>query len=88
MRKLVRRSHFSSYSKVYQESIREPETFWKREAQHLDWIQSPQTGLRQDGHLSHWFPDGLINLSQNCVDRHALEHPDRVAVYQESTDET
>lgn len=33
-----------------------------------------------DKHVFRWFPDGQLNVSVNCVDRHARLHPDRVAL--------
>lgn len=31
-----------------------------------------------------WFPEGQINASYNCVDRHAIKNPDKVAIIYEA----
>jgi propionyl-CoA synthetase len=64
---------------VYAASIRDPEAFWSRQAAQLHWFKKPSQALKrttktlQDG-TSHdhwtWFPDGELNTTYNCVDRH------------------
>jgi acetyl-CoA synthetase len=59
------------YEAMYQRSIEDPNGFWAEAAQELDWFQ-PWTEV-QSGDISHakWFVGGKLNLSHNCVDRHA-----------------
>ena len=64
---------------VHAESLRDPESFWMRQAEQIDWNVKPTRALQRttktlsDGtthaHCS-WFPDGRISTSHNCVDRH------------------
>jgi len=59
------------YEAMYRRSIEDPETFWAEAAGELEWF-APWTKV-QTGDISHakWFVDGKLNLSHNCVDRHA-----------------
>jgi acetyl-CoA synthetase len=48
----------------------------------LTWIRpfsTVLTGGFTDGNVS-WFQDGELNVCYNCVDRHALKHPDKTAM--------
>ncbi len=59
------------YRLAYDQSIREPEIFWREQAQKLNWDLFPDTILTQaDVHHSSWFPDGLLNMSSLCLDHH------------------
>jgi acetyl-CoA synthetase len=57
---------------IYEEASRDPEAYWAREAERLDWMQ-PWTQV-MDWTPPHvqWFVGGKLNASFNCVDRHAL----------------
>ncbi len=79
------------YAAQYRQSLEDPEGFWRREAQRIDWIR-PFT------HVSHWsfdeadfgirwFDDGTLNVAANCLDRHvAAGHGDRTAIIWEPDD--
>ncbi len=60
------------YEAMYKRSIEDPEGFWGEAARELHWFK-PFTQVL-DWQLPHakWFADGQLNLSYNCVDRHAL----------------
>ena len=60
------------YDMMYRRSVEEPEVFWAEAAGELDWF-APWTKVLE-GKASHakWFVGGKLNLSHNCVDRHAL----------------
>ncbi len=64
---------------VQENSSKDPERFWKHQAEQLFWHKKPTHALRQttkslSSGVSHphwtWFPDGEISTSYNCVDRH------------------
>jgi len=66
---------------MYRRSIEQPEQFWAEAAGELDWF-APWTKVI-DGEAQHtkWFVEGKLNLSHNCVDRHALgARKDKVAI--------
>jgi acetyl-CoA synthetase len=60
------------YETLYKQSIDDPEAFWAGAAEDLHWFKRWDKVL--DWNLPHakWFVGGKINLSYNCVDRHAL----------------
>lgn len=75
---------------MYQESIVNPEGFWREHGQRIDWIK-PYTKIKKtsfdDHNLSiNWFYDGTLNASANCLDRHLEKNADRVAIIWEGDD--
>ncbi len=66
------------YAELYRESVEDPETFWRREAQRIDWIRSftrvKETSFHEADFGISWFADGTLNLSANCLDRHLATH--------------
>jgi acetyl-CoA synthetase len=69
------KAHISSleqYEALYKESIADPGKFWATVADDLHWFQKWDKVLDWDLPLAKWFVNGKINLSYNCVDRHAL----------------
>ncbi|MFP5207026.1 MAG: acetate--CoA ligase [Acidobacteriota bacterium] len=60
------------YETMYRDSIADPETFWATAARELDWFEPWQKVLEWDLPWAKWFVGGKLNLSYNCVDRHAL----------------
>lgn len=75
------------YETLYQESIKEPEKFWGRQARELlTWqrdFQTVKSGSLENGDCA-WFLEGQLNASYNCVDRHAFKDPNRVAIIYEA----
>jgi acetyl-CoA synthetase len=59
------------YEIMYRHSVEQPEAFWAEAAGELEWF-APWTEVFA-GDISHakWFVGGKLNLSHNCVDRHA-----------------
>ncbi|PRP89401.1 acetyl-CoA synthetase [Planoprotostelium fungivorum] len=79
-------SHISSmaqYEKYYRESIENPESFWQQRANELLTWTKPFTKVFSGGFENgdvKWFEDGELNVSYNCLDRHAERTPDKVAI--------
>ncbi len=68
-------AHISSleqYETLYRESIDDPEQFWATVADDLHWFKKWDKVLEWNLPWAKWFVGGTINLSYNCVDRHAL----------------
>ncbi len=61
----------AEYDALYRRSIEEPEAFWAEAAHELDWIKPFETVLEGTMGSATWFNGGQLNLSHNCVDRHA-----------------
>lgn len=75
------------YAQMYQESVDDPEGFWAKHADSLDWY-TPPTKIKNTsfgpGDVSiKWFEDGVINASYNCIDRHLAKDGKKVAMYWE-----
>jgi hypothetical protein len=60
------------YETLYKHSIEDPETFWAGAAKELHWFKPWDKVLEWNLPWAKWFVGGKINLSYNCVDRHAL----------------
>ncbi len=60
------------YQRLYAESISNPDAFWSKQAERLDWTQSPATisNWSYDPVSIKWFEDGVLNICHNAVDRH------------------
>jgi len=56
-----------AYRQAWEQSIRQPEAFWSRAAEAVDWIAQPTQAWSPD---AGWFGGGTLNTCANCVDRH------------------
>jgi len=72
------------YQRLYDESLRDPDKFWARAAERLDWMKKPtrikDTSFDLDDFRIRWFDDGELNVSVNCLDRHLAERGDKTAI--------
>jgi acetyl-CoA synthetase len=59
------------YDRMYQRSIDDPAAFWGEMAGELEWFAPWTKVLEGSGPAATWFTGGKLNLSHNCVDRHA-----------------
>ena len=62
----------AEYEALYKKSIDDPEAFWAKAAGELDWFKRWDKVLEGSFPSAKWFTGGKLNLSYNCVDRHAL----------------
>ncbi len=72
------------YLSMYQESISDGDIFWKKQAERIKWNKK-FTKVKNIKYSKNdvnikWFEDGELNVSYNCIDRYAIESPDRVAI--------
>ena len=71
------------YSSMYDNSLQNNDEFWADQAQRVDWIKKftkiKDIKYSKDDVSIKWFEDGNLNVSYNCIDRHAKNHPDKVA---------
>lgn len=87
------RAHISSleeYRKLYEQSIRQPEKFWKEQARRLDWSKKPSK-IKDVSYASRdlyirWYEDGLLNACYNCIDRHLDKNGSKTALIFERDD--
>lgn len=74
------------YKDFYQQSIQDPEGFWKVQSREIAWYSTPESMLSKsrDGY-DQWFSDGTLNLSYLCIDKHIADgYGDQHAVIYDS----
>ena len=78
----------NKYKEMYQESISNPEEFWRKMGNRIDWItpfsKVKDTSFSHDDVSIKWYEDGSLNVSYNCIDRHLEKNRDKVAIIWES----
>ena len=80
----------SQYEELYKQSVDNNENFWSKQAKRISW-QKPFTKIKdikfgkKETNIK-WFYDGTLNVSYNCIDRHAKTNPEKTAIIWESDD--
>lgn len=74
------------YREQYAHSVKDPQAFFSAMGNDLiHWHSPPKTiftgGLMHGDHV--WFEGGKLNVSYNCIDRHALKNPNKIAIIYE-----
>ncbi len=78
------------YARDYAAALADPDAYWAKIAQRLDWFKTP-TRIKhvsyalEDFHI-RWFEDGELNASVNCLDRHLATRGDKTALLCEADD--
>jgi len=78
------------YTEMYARSISDPEGFWGEQGKRLDWMV-PYTKVKDvswdksDLHVA-WYSDGVLNVTENCIDRHLKARGDKAAIIWEGDD--
>ena len=62
----------AEYEAMYRRSVEQPDQFWAEAAKELDWFAPWTRVIEGEAQHAKWFINGKLNLSYNCVDRHAL----------------
>jgi acetyl-CoA synthetase len=58
------------YQKLHEQSLKDPEGFWREQARALHWFKEPTKVLTGELPEPRWFEDGTLNVAYNCLDRH------------------
>ncbi|WP_064746002.1 acetate--CoA ligase [Lysobacter firmicutimachus] len=78
------------YERLYAESVNDPDGFWGRVAQRLDWFKAPtkikNVSYDLEDFRIKWYEDGELNASVNCLDRHLAQRGDKTALLFEHDD--
>jgi propionyl-CoA synthetase len=75
------------YQDLHRASITDPDGFWLKEAERIDWGRAPTRALDfSRPPFARWFPDGTTNLCANAVDRWAAKRPEEPALICVSTE--
>jgi acetyl-CoA synthetase len=66
-----RRQANASDAAIYERAASDPETFWAEQAKRLDWFSPWNKVLDWNVPWVKWFTGAKLNVTHNCVDRHA-----------------
>jgi acetyl-CoA synthetase len=73
----------SQYLAMQTEAEQNPETFWKKQADRIQW-REPFHTVKKVSYKKpvsiEWYLGGKLNVSENCVDRHLKTHADKTAI--------
>ena len=61
----------AEYQRLYKEAEEQPEEFWANIARELHWFKTWDRVLDWKLPFAQWFVGGQLNISYNCLDRHA-----------------
>jgi len=72
---LTKHAHISSiedYKRMYDDSIKNPESFWEGQADRISWFQKWNKVWDWDFNDAYikWFEGAKLNACYNCIDRH------------------
>ncbi|WP_145109464.1 propionyl-CoA synthetase [Cereibacter sediminicola] len=60
-----------AYASLYKWSLEDPNGFWMKAAEQIDWMSPPSKALFDEKEpFYEWFSDGMVNTCWNAVDRH------------------
>lgn len=71
--------------KIYKRAAKEPLRFWEERAKELKWqkkwtkVFDFQKNRPNEPPSFQWFKNGKINITENCLDRHLKENPNKIA---------
>ncbi len=78
------------YQERYAKSVSDPDSFWRGEAQRIDWIEPftnvKDTSFHEADFRIRWFENGKLNIAANALDRHLDERGDQTAIIWEPDD--
>ena len=89
---LTKRAHISSiedYKRMYDDSIKNPESFWEGQADRISWSQKWNKVWDWDFDDAHikWFEGAKLNACYNCIDRHVEDgHGEEIGLIWEGND--
>ncbi len=79
---------FTEYQEAYQKSIDTPELFWDEVAATFQWKKKWTNTLLWNFSEPkiEWFGGGILNITENCLDRHQATRKDQTAILWEPND--
>ncbi len=89
---LTKRAHISSiedYRRMYDDSIKNPESFWEEQADRISWSQKWNKVWDWDFDDAYikWFEGAKLNACYNCIDRHVEDgHGEKIGLIWEGND--
>ena len=76
------------YFKYQKHATKHPKKFWKKIAKQFRWIEKFDNVLDYDLEKAEvsWFEGGKLNITENCIDRHVENDPEKTAIIFEPND--
>ena len=76
----------SKYKEFYQQSVKDPAGFWRKQSEEIEWFSKPSDILSEDENgYPLWFKDGLLNMCYLTLDKHIQDgFGDQVALIYDS----
>ena len=78
------------YSLMYGQSLENNDKFWEEHASRIHWYKKftkiKDIKYSKEDVSIKWFEDGNLNVSYNCIDRHAKNNPNKIAIIWEGDD--
>jgi acetyl-CoA synthetase len=73
---------FEEYQVAYKQSVDDPEGFWAEVAQQFQWRKPWKKVLSGGFHEANvkWFEGGVMNITENALDRHLAERGNQPAI--------
>ena len=72
------------YQEMYKASLDDPERFWGEQGKRLTWMKDYSVVKEVDWDKSNlsvkWYSDGVLNVTENCIDRHLPTRGDKPAI--------
>ena len=77
------------YETIYNQSIEQNNEYWLEVAKSYQWVNEPTKAL--NGSFKKpvqikWFEDGILNITENALDRHLKTQPNKIALIFEPND--
>ncbi len=76
----LKKTLIKDYEKLYQESIKDPEKFWAKEAEELFWFKKWDKVLDWQPPFAKWFIGAKCNLTANALDRYLPKLKNKIAL--------
>jgi acetyl-CoA synthetase len=78
------------YEEMYARSLADPEGFWGEHGKRIEWIK-PYTKVKNTTFAwpdisIKWFEDGVLNVTESCIDRHLAARGEQIAIIFEPDD--
>ncbi len=79
------------YHSDYKSSVANPADFWAKVAKHFSWMQAPDDVVLDwnfNDYKVAWFQNAILNITENCLDRHLQNDANTTALIWEPNNPT
>ena len=85
----IRTRTLEEYHADYQQSVEDPDAFWAAAAELFTWTKKWDTvrgGEFSPAGTSTWYAGAILNITENCLDRHLAQRGNKLALIYEPND--